>query len=168
MALLLLAYITVVNCNKEAQSRTYQKLLVYNFCNFLGLGRTEWEEHPNTLDGAQMTTLADSHQKTGTKVTTPVAERASELHNPLSCHHRTSGKGTHIPVDDISKVEGRGGALIRPATSLQNMLDCLVSPEQQEETDLILCLNPGQLAIPGSQRLIRVCEQQNSMAIWDE
>ena len=34
------------------------------------------------------------------------AERASEL-NILSCYHRDDGKGVHIPVGDISKIEGR-------------------------------------------------------------
>ena len=34
------------------------------------------------------------------------ATRASEFHDLLSCHHRPDGEGIHMPVGDISKVEG--------------------------------------------------------------
>ena len=35
-----------------------------------------------------------------------MAERANELHNLTSSHHRADEKGVHMPVGDNSKVEG--------------------------------------------------------------
>ena len=32
--------------------------------------------------------------------------RASELHDLLNCHNRPDGEGIHMPVGEISKVEG--------------------------------------------------------------
>ena len=44
--------------------------------------------------------------KTGTKVTTPVAEEARESRNLLSRYLRVYGEGIHVPVGDISQIEG--------------------------------------------------------------
>ena len=35
------------------------------------------------------------------------AVRASELHDLLNCHHRTYGKGIHVPVGDILKLKAK-------------------------------------------------------------
>ena len=53
----------------------------------------------------QVISITSHHEKTGARVTRPLAERASELHDLLSCHliH------IHIHVGDIPQVEGRKG-----------------------------------------------------------
>ena len=45
-------------------------------------------------------------QKTDTGSYYTGAKRVSGLHNLLSCHHRSNGKGVQVPVGDISRVEG--------------------------------------------------------------
>ena len=39
------------------------------------------------------------------------AIRASKQHNLMNCHQRANGRGVHMPVGDIPKVEGREGCL---------------------------------------------------------
>ena len=72
----------------------------------------------------QVSSVTDHREKTGTSVTTSVAERATELHNLLSYHTRTNGESVHILVGGISQVEGRDGDPRGSSTSLQYLLDC--------------------------------------------
>ena len=44
--------------------------------------------------------------------------RASKLHDLLSYLHRPNEEGLHVPVGDISKVNGRESVLGRPSPSL--------------------------------------------------
>ena len=52
-------------------------------------------------DCTSHTTMKDKNKGYYTK-----AKKASELHDLLSCHHRADRKGVHMPVGDISEVEG--------------------------------------------------------------
>ena len=82
--------------------------LVYGFCNTLVSGQEKGveEENPSrTGHGVQVTTFTDCHEKTRTSYFTG-AKRTRELQDPLSHHHMTAIEGVHVPLGDISKVEG--------------------------------------------------------------
>ena len=85
----------------------------------VGCKSNKEHDHVLTRDSmvVQAKPITDRHENTGMKVTTLMAERASELNDLLRCHHRN--KGVHIPVDDISQAEIRGGQR-EPNTSFQN------------------------------------------------
>ena len=76
----------------------------------LVLGSIVWEgtSHLCHRHGVQGNPITDHCKKTRMRATTQVAERASELHDHLSCLHRTN---VHIPVEDISQVEGGESSL---------------------------------------------------------
>ena len=84
---------------------------------------------------AQMNPITDHHEKTKTRVTTLVDERANELHDLLSCHHRPNG-GAQIPVGDISQVQSRKRGLGGPSTHLQDLLDCTFPSKEERSTNL--------------------------------
>ena len=58
------------------------------------------------------------------------AKRISGLHDMLSPHHRTNGDRNQMPVGDILKVGEGKGRLVKPSSSLQNLMGCTVPLEQ--------------------------------------
>ena len=92
------------------------------------------------------------------------AKRACELHIHFSCHHRANGKAVPVHVGDISKVEGWEGALQRPGSSLQYLLDCSVPFEQRWGCNLpdFMSLDPNQSAILLGNRAICVADDHSN------
>ena len=73
-----------------------------------------------------MFAITDHHEKTETSYYIE-AKRAAELNDLLNCHHKTDGKGAHMPVGDILKLKGRETTLRRPCPHLHCLLDCTSS-----------------------------------------
>ena len=61
------------------------------------------ENKIHTMDmEVKVTAHYECHEKARTGIMTLLAIRAIELHNLLSCYHRTDGESVHMSVGDIS------------------------------------------------------------------
>ena len=127
------------------------------------------EQDPlRTGHGVQMTTHHPLPRKDRNDSYYVRAERASKLHDLLSRHHWEDG-GVQMPTGDISKVEGWKGALRRPGTSLQCLLDCAVPPKQQWRSDLpdSVCLDADWSVILTRSKPLSIADDwSNSIVFW--
>ena len=80
-----------------------------------------------------MNPIRDHHIKDRTRVIELVA-KASELQDLLSSHQRSNGKGVHMSVGNISKIEGHLGGT---CTCFQCLLDHTVAPKGEKSTNLL-------------------------------
>ena len=101
------------------------------------------KHHIHKLDqGSLVESGHQPAQKDHTSVTKPVAIEARDLHSLLVCHHRTDGKGVHMPMGNISQREIGKCHLGQPSACFQNLLDCIVLFEEQRNTVLLYLMGP--------------------------